>query len=234
MSDRYLVCGCTPWARRVFDKRLSKLPGTWQYVASPEELDYWVIPGWSFIFFLHWRWKVPKEITDRYECIGFHLGELPSQGGGSPVQWRILEAIDGGTATLSMFRMTTDLDAGPTIGRAMILLDGTAEAVYARCMDAAAAHIEGLLARPHWYIPQEKTGEPHTYPRRRPEESRIPLDFPNQRLLGNLYDHIRCVDAEGYPHAFLDYGGLRFTFRRAVEYDGRIEADVTITELPRD
>ena len=41
------------------------------------------------------------------------------------------------------------------------------------------------------------------------------------------------LDAEGYPLAFLDYGGLRFEFSRATLRTGRIVADVTIRELQR-
>ncbi len=39
------------------------------------------------------------------------------------------------------------------------------------------------------------------------------------------------LDADGYPRAFLDHGGFRYTFARAALYDGRIVADVTITPL---
>jgi methionyl-tRNA formyltransferase len=52
--------------------------------------------------------------------------------------------------------------------------------------------------------------------------------------LGNLqalHDFIRMLDAEGYPHAFLEHNGFRYTFRRAALYEGRIVADVTITPV---
>lgn len=228
MSDRYLVCGCTPWARRVFDERLALLPGEWHYVDSPKALDDWSLVPWRAIFFLHWRWKVPKAITDRYECIGFHLGHLPEERGGSPLQWRIVGGNE--SSTLTMFRLTDEIDTGDIIDETEVALHGTAEAVYARCMEAAADAIEDWLDYPQHYPPRAQVGEPHAYARRTPEDSRLPEGV----RLEAVYDRIRMVDAEGYPYAFLDYGRLRFTFRRAVEYDGRIEADVTITEIPHE
>jgi methionyl-tRNA formyltransferase len=38
------------------------------------------------------------------------------------------------------------------------------------------------------------------------------------------------LDADGYPHAFLEHAGLRYELRRASLYAGRIHADVIITE----
>jgi methionyl-tRNA formyltransferase len=40
------------------------------------------------------------------------------------------------------------------------------------------------------------------------------------------------LDAEGYPRAFLEYGGFRLEFSRSALYDGRIVADVKIEKLP--
>jgi methionyl-tRNA formyltransferase len=45
-----------------------------------------------------------------------------------------------------------------------------------------------------------------------------------------LYDFIRMLDAEGYPKAFIVWHGFRLEFSRAALYNGRVEADVTITK----
>jgi methionyl-tRNA formyltransferase len=39
------------------------------------------------------------------------------------------------------------------------------------------------------------------------------------------------LDAEGYPHAFLEYNGFRYEFRRATLYDKKIICDVKITKI---
>ena len=47
--------------------------------------------------------------------------------------------------------------------------------------------------------------------------------------LVSVYDYIRMLDADGYPHAFVEVGNLRFEFDRAALKDGFIEADVKIS-----
>ena len=235
--SRYLVAGCTPWAKRIFDTTLSKLPGEWEYVEAPDALESCVPDAMSsrgytlsppdYIFFLHWRWKVPPEIVNKYPCIGFHLGKLPHEGGGSPLQWRILEGQRD--ACLTEFRMTENMDEGPTLNERTVSLHGSAEEIYARAMREAADMIHWRISNPP-APPLPVMGERKFYPRRKPEDSRIPTG--GHVLLSDVYDWIRCVDADGYPRAFLEYGGLRFEFERAVLYDGRIKADVTITEIP--
>jgi methionyl-tRNA formyltransferase len=44
-----------------------------------------------------------------------------------------------------------------------------------------------------------------------------------------LHDFIRMLDADGYPHAFLEYGKFRLEFSRSALYEGRVVADVRIT-----
>jgi methionyl-tRNA formyltransferase len=63
------------------------------------------------------------------------------------------------------------------------------------------------------------------FKRRKPEES----EMGTLASLEELHDFIRMLDADGYPHVFLEHNGFRFEFTRAALYDGRIVADVKIT-----
>jgi methionyl-tRNA formyltransferase len=42
------------------------------------------------------------------------------------------------------------------------------------------------------------------------------------------YDQIRMLDAEGYPHAFLEAHGIRLEFRRVCQRSDGLHADVRI------
>lgn len=77
--------------------------------------------------------------------------------------------------------------------------------------------------------PVPQTGEPVIFNRRKPHESGIP-DLPN---LQTLHDFIRMLDAEGYPKAFLEYGGFRYEFARVAMYDGCLVADVQIMPVEK-
>ena len=39
------------------------------------------------------------------------------------------------------------------------------------------------------------------------------------------------LDAEEYPHAYIEHQGFKYSFRRSALYDGRIIADVIITPV---
>ena len=74
----YLVAGCKPWNRRVFDEEISHYPGQWVFVGEREQLSPTLVERFKprYIFFLHWSWIVPNEIVDRYECVCFHMGDV--------------------------------------------------------------------------------------------------------------------------------------------------------------
>lgn len=224
----YIVVGSKPWNKRVFDEVISKLPGEWHFISSPNELTIEYVKNINprYIFFLHWSWKVPDDIIDNYECVCFHMTDVPYGRGGSPLQNLI---IRGHRHTkLSALRMTHDFDAGPVYLKEDLCLMGNAEEIYIRATYLSAEMIKRIIREQPEPVPQ--TGEPTIFKRRKPEESEI----PSIGSLEALYDFIRMLDAEGYPYAFLKYKGFRYEFRRAALYDGRIVADVIITPLRED
>ena len=211
----YLVAGSRPWSRRAFEHRLRKLPGRWHLVSEPNQLTPEAVAELApdTLFFLHWSWVVPTEILDRHRCIGFHMTDLPYGRGGSPLQNLIQRGVR--ETVLTAFRMTGELDAGPVYLKEPLSLEGGAEEIYLRSSQ--------LAERPR---PRPQRGVATHFRRRRPSQSEI----GEPSSLEELFDLIRMLDAEGYPHAYLDRGSLRLSFRRAALYDGRIEASVTITE----
>jgi methionyl-tRNA formyltransferase len=222
----YLVVGCKPWNRRVFSEKLAELPGRWRYVDSPDALNAVDFEAYQprYVFFLHWSWKVPPQITDRFECVCFHMTDVPYGRGGSPLQNLI---VRGHRETrLTALRMVQSMDAGPVYAKADLSLEGNAEEILIRATYRSAEMIRAIVAGEP--VPVEQTGEPEVFVRRKAAESEIPAlesDF-------KLHDFIRMLDAEGYPPAFLDHKGFRYSFKRAALYDGRIVADVSITAIP--
>ena len=74
-------------------------------------------------------------------------------------------------------------------------------------------------------IPEPQEGVPTSFVRRTPEESRL----PDAAEAGTLYDHIRMLDAPGYPHAFIDHGPWRISFTTAQQVSRGIEARAMFT-----
>ena len=48
----------------------------------------------DFVFFPHWSWLIPEDIHGRFECVIFHMTDVPYGRGGSPLQNLIVRGHD--------------------------------------------------------------------------------------------------------------------------------------------
>lgn len=228
MSDaRYLVAGHHEWNRKIFDQRIKGLPGEWLYIDDPQALTVGELESICplKVFLLHWSWILPLEIVECWECVGFHMTDLPYGRGGSPLQNLLLRGHQD--TVLTAFRLTDKVDAGPIYLKRPLSLAGTAEEIYVRASRLAADMIEEIVLTD--VQPRAQEGEVVLFGRRTPQDSEIPRDLSG---LLRLYDFIRMLDASGYPRAFCRSGAFRLEFSRAALYDDRLVADVLITEEP--
>ena len=221
----YLVAGRQKWNRQHFSEVLSGCEGTWDFCESPDELEQQLNSGvdYRYVFFLHWSHVVDDQLLAKSECVCFHLTDVPYGRGGSPLQNLI--ARGHRDTKLTALRMTSELDAGPVYMKVDLSLEGgTAEEIYQR-----ASRLSCELAREIAETepdPVDQCGDIITFRRRQPGESEVPESC---KSLEQLFDHIRMLDAAGYPRAFILSGGFRVEFSRAALYHGHIKADVKVT-----
>ncbi len=210
--SNYIVASCREWHRSAFEHFAKNAPGQWRYVNSDESLvAALAVMAPRYIFFLHWSALVPVEIFEKYECVCFHMTDVPYGRGGSPLQ-NLIAA--GQTETMvSALRMEKELDAGPVYGKRPMSLAGRAEEIYLRAGDVCWDMIQWMVADEPTPAPQQ--GEATVFRRRTPDQS----ELPGQGDLHRLFDHIRMLDAPGYPLAFIQYGDFRLEFSHA-ELDG--------------
>jgi methionyl-tRNA formyltransferase len=173
----------------------------------------------DYVFFPHWSWIIPAEIYDNFECVVFHMTDLPFGRGGSPLQNLILRGLR--RTKVSAIRVAKDLDAGPVYLKLPVTLRGSAQQIYERVSELVFDRMipEILRRRP---VPRHQKGCPVFFARRKPAESRLP-EF---KTLKDAYDFIRMLDAEGYPPAFAEAGALRTEFRNARLVKGGLKAEV--------
>lgn len=223
-DQHYVVATIRPWNVAQYHATVSSFPGVWHLITDPGELTLKHLASIEprYIFFPHWSHKVPAEIIDGYECVCFHETDVPYGRGGSPLQ-NLVERGHRDTVVTAL-RMAEDFDAGPVYAKRPLSLLGLAEEIYIRSAAIIAEMIREIAANEPTPVPQ--TGEPTIFRRRTPEQSAIPQ---GAQALEALFDHIRMLDAEQYPHAFLKYDIFRFEFTRPVLRTGRIEANVSIT-----
>lgn len=218
--SHYLVATTKPWNIAQFNQYSQCLEGNWKLITTPEELTLEMLAEFKpkYIFFPHWSWIVPKTIHQHYECVCFHMTDLPYGRGGSPLQNLI---CNGHKQTmLSALRMTAELDAGPIYLKEPLSLEGSAQQIFEN-MAKRIGKMIGLLVEKD-IAPKTQQGVVSTFKPRTPEMSKL----PQGASLEQLYDHIRMLDAEGYPKAYGQTAGYRMEFCKAELRDGRLTAIV--------
>lgn len=215
----YIVASCKEWHRPSFERFAQSAAGSWRYVDSGEALAAAVASASPrYIFFMHWNWQVPSEIFEKHECVCFHMTDVPYGRGGSPLQNLI--AAGNMETMLSALRMERELDAGPVYAKRPMPLDGRAEEIYLRAGELCWEMICEIVASEP--TPQPQQGEATVFRRRKPEQSVLLSDG----TMAELYNHIRMLDAPGYPLAFIQYGSFRLEFSHAELVGDELQAHV--------
>lgn len=173
-----------------------------------------------FVFFPHWSWLIPDSIHERFNCVIFHMTDLPYGRGGSPLQNLI---VRGHTETkLAALKCEAGLDTGPIYLKRPLSLKGTAEEILHRASTLMEQMIFDIVKQK--LVPYAQQGDVVEFKRRRPEDG----DLAPLQEVKQIYDFIRMLDAEGYPRAFLDTRHLHFEFSSAELCDGVVRATAVI------
>jgi methionyl-tRNA formyltransferase len=224
-NNKFIIASSKNWSFHITENLKQQIPDAIiNEVSSKEELNIdnlsKISP--SFIFFPHWSYIIPDDILDKFTCVVFHMTDLPFGRGGSPLQNLISRGIF--ETQISAIKCVKELDGGPIYLKRPLSLYGNAEEIYIRGTRIVAEMIVWIIQNTP--EPVEQNGNVVIFPRRKPEQSNI----GSLTDLEKLFHHIRMLDAEGYPAAFLETEYFRFEFSRASLKRGRIIADVEIKE----
>jgi len=224
-DNNYVVATVKKWNEKAFSLHTPKIFGNWHLVKSQEELtlDYLEDIKPRYIFFPHWSWIVPVEITKQYECVCFHMTDVPYGRGGSPLQNLI---IRGHRITkLSALKMQSELDAGPVYIKTDLSLEGSATNIFERAANLVYDLITIIVEQELNPLAQE--GDVTLFQRRRPSQSKMLLSAS----LEQMHNQVRMLDAESYPHAFIEYGDFRLEFTDSNIVGNELECRVHIKKV---
>lgn len=205
----YLLATNRPWVLEVFLAKRNSFQGNWSVCVSQRDLQNAASETKPrYVFFPHWSHIVPEEFLKQNECVCFHMTDVPFGRGGSPLQNLI--ARGHRETVLTALRMTAEIDAGPFYMKRPLSLEGTARDIFRRAAELSMDMIGEMIKQEPAAAAQ--SGTPVFFKRRKPEQSEVPKGATPMAL----YDHIRMLDAPGYPHAFLRHGPwvARFTDAR--------------------
>lgn len=208
----YVIATIKSWNIKNCKKIIEKYPEQEiVLITEKEDLTYeklkLIAP--EFIFFPHWSWIIPKEIYENFNCIVFHMTDLPFGRGGSPLQNLLARGIYD--TKVSAIKVMAGLDAGDVyIKEGLSIKEGSADDILRKISDIVFnLMIPRFIEEKLEACPQR--GEPVIFKRRTPEQSEIPEGLTQRQL----YDFIRMLDGEGYPAAFRKVSNGKVYYRKA-------------------
>jgi len=166
----------------------------------------------THIFFMHWSWIIPEEIFNKYNCIVFHMTDLPYGRGGSPLQNLIIRGHK--ETKISALKVDKGIDTGDIFLKKDLSLVGTADIIFLRAGKIIEEMIDEIILEKIKPTPQ--IGNPVYFKRRMPSESLITDEITT---IEALYDFIRMLDGKNYPAAFIRQGAFKIEFSGATIND---------------
>tara|TARA_B110000879_G_scaffold185147_1_gene245280 strand:- start:457 stop:1137 length:681 start_codon:yes stop_codon:yes gene_type:complete len=173
------------------------------------------------IFIPHWSYIIPEEVFEKYECIVFHMTDLPYGRGGSPLQNLIVLGKE--KTKISALKVVKELDAGPIYLKKELNLYGNAEEIFLRANSIIEHMIIEIIVDN--LEPKEQIGDIVHFKRRKPKDSNM-VDL---KEIKDVYNYIRMLDADGYPKAFIENEYFKFEFSNAsLNANGNINSEIII------
>jgi methionyl-tRNA formyltransferase len=225
MKKEFVLLSEKPWHDELFINLSGNREANWIRIRSREDFTAEKLKQIKpvRIYIPHWSYIIPAEIYNAYECIVFHMTDLPYGRGGSPLQNLIVNGHH--TTMISAIRVEEGIDTGPVYLKKTLSLEGSAGEIFKRSASIIGEMI--LEIEQKQLKPMQQIGEPVVFKRRKPEEGNLTL----AKDLNQAYDFIRMLDCEGYPPAFLEIGDYRLEFTNAsLQNENKITAHVSITK----
>jgi len=220
---KYVIACSKDWFLK--EEKVSGFSNTdFIYLRNKEDLTIEKIDSLNprYIFFPHWSWKIPPEIFSTYDCVAFHTAPLPFGRGGSPIQNLIIRNFK--TSPVCALKMNGDFDSGPIYDSMEVSLEGSISEIFSRIAKNIQLIIIKIIEQEP--SPKEQIGEPTLFSRRMPSESELKEGYSLQEI----YGHIRMLDSEEYPRAFINFGNIRIEFSEAENRDDEILAKVVLKD----
>jgi methionyl-tRNA formyltransferase len=172
----------------------------------------------KYIFFPHWSWIIPKEIYNNFDCVVFHMTDLPYGRGGSPFQNLIVREVYD--TKISALKVDDGLDAGDIyLKEDFNISKGSAQENFTKLSNIIFEKMIPKLLLTN-LIPQKQVGEIVNFKRRTPAESNI--NTLENKTIDKLYDFIRMLDAEGYPKAFSQIDNINIEYMNVEKKDKKL------------
>jgi len=198
---RIACVGYRHWALNIYDRLAASSDHTFLIFRSKAQFKVEVLNDFKpdLVLFYGWSWIIPDDLIERHTCLMLHPAPLPRYRGGSPIQNQIIAGETRSKVTL--FVMTTELDAGDIVGQRDLSLSGTLDVIFKRIEDEGVKLTRDLLKHGLQRVPQDHS-KATFFKRRTPGDSQITIEDLANRPAAYLYNKIRML-ADPYPNAYI-------------------------------
>ena len=218
----YIIAVDKPWCKD-FDLRLSKKLNS-KFIEITDgyslNLKYLEKIKPKKIFFPFWSNIIKKEIYEKYECVIFHMTDLPFGRGGSPLQNLIIRNFK--ETKISALKCEKIIDAGPVYLKEDLNLNGSAEEIYIRASEVIEKMIENIILMK--LKPKKQNGKVIKFSRRKKDDG----DWSKSKSLDEVYNYIRMLDSEHYPKSYVKIGKFVLEFSECNKRLEHLSAKVII------
>ena len=227
MKNRYIILSEKKWHEDLFNQLKSEFKeNEWLLINKKSDFNLQLLNEFKpdKIFIPHWSYIIPEEIFNSFDCIVFHMTDLPFGRGGSPLQNLIVRGFK--STKISAIKVQSGIDTGDVYLKKSLDLTGSAQEIFQKSAIIIEEMIKEIIIKKS--IPSPQIGEIVEFKRRKPEESNI----SELEDLENIYNYIRMLDCEGYPHAFIEtkFFKAEFTNANFNESEKIITANVRIVK----
>ena len=227
MKNKFIILSEKKWHEDLFNQLKSEFnENEWLLINKKSDFNLQLLNGFKpdKIFIPHWSYIIPEEIFNAFDCIVFHMTDLPFGRGGSPLQNLIVRGFK--STKISAIKVQSGIDTGDVYLKKSLDLTGSAQEIFQKSAVVIEEMIKEIIIKNS--IPSTQIGEVVEFKRRKPEESNI----SELEDLENIYNYIRMLDCEGYPHAFIEtqFFKAEFTNANFNESEKLITANVRIVK----
>lgn len=218
----FLLVTNKPWHDALFEKLKKRRGENWNRILEKEQFKPCFIEKFKpeKIFIPHWSHIISEKIWKNYECIIFHMSDLPYGRGGSPLQNLIIRGKKN--TVLSALKVNQGIDEGDIYLKKPLSLYGTAEEIFERSSPIIFKMIQEIVEKK--IVPFPQKGTVTIFKRRSIQQGEI----KNLNELHEVYDYIRMLDCEGYKNAFTETKNFKIYFNSAELNNQEINANVRI------
>lgn len=223
-----VVCvGYRDWAINIYNEIVKNESHNFLILRSKEQFDEIKIINFEpdLILFYGWSWIVSDSLLSSYLCLMLHPSPLPKYRGGSPIQNQIVAGEK--KSAVSIFAMTSELDAGDILAQEEFYLDGNISEIFNKITEIGIRLTKNILAGHYVRLPQRHELATY-YKRRKPIESHITQNDLEKANLDTIYNKIRMLE-DPYPNAFILIGQYKIEFTKVlIKANNYIDCEVKI------